>query len=525
MKSNEEFRKLVDEKYNSLKINSIRKRNKTISLISALMVCVIVMSVFISNGGFKDFMNPQTTESTLENTSSVISDNGTSGADSNPNENVSGTQSNPNDETSHGGTFSDDESSHGGTSSDDDSSVDIINPLTPDDHPNIKGTVNLMAAFKQQTDDIDIWYYEDRDTIDGVTDFAFELFANSYSNGQNTVISPISVMYAMGMMTNGANGQTLAQLEQELCGTDTGRLNEFMLAYSSLLGEYRSTEAYVNNSVWYNEDVTVYKEFLQTNADYYNADAYKTIMSNPDTLDDINEWISDNTKGLIENGLDRLDPKTKMLIINTIYFKAKWSDTMNELGERTFTNSNGDEIKVNMLAGGADDYLENDYCYGIEKRYEGGFSFIALMPKNNLSIKNVLDSLNSETYKALYSDKLYDVTLNIPEFEVSFKADMNDAVKKSGVTEIFSDGENDFSKMCIINGGDVYVSKISHAVSFSLDKNGTLAAASTIIEFPPDGANPDYFESKHVVFDQPFVYMVVDNYTGVPMFIGTVEDF
>ena len=46
-----------------------------------------------------------------------------------------------------------------------------------------------------------------------VTDFAVRLFKASEENGKNTLVSPLSVLCALAMTANGAEEETLQQME------------------------------------------------------------------------------------------------------------------------------------------------------------------------------------------------------------------------------------------------------------------------------------------------------------------------
>ena len=124
-----------------------------------------------------------------------------------------------------------------------------------------------------------------------VADFGVRLFKTSMEEGENTLISPLSVLYALAMTANGADGETLAQMEQVL-GMDVDNLNSYMLAYLDLLPETKDYKMSLANSIWFKDDpnFTVEQSFLQTNADYYGAGAYKAAFDEG-TRNDINNWV------------------------------------------------------------------------------------------------------------------------------------------------------------------------------------------------------------------------------------------
>ena len=100
-------------------------------------------------------------------------------------------------------------------------------------------------------------------------DFGVRLFQSTMEDGKNTLISPLSVLYALAMTANGADSETLAQMEQVL-GMDAENLNSFMLAYMDLLPKDKACKMSLANSIWFKDDprFEVKESFLQTNADY-----------------------------------------------------------------------------------------------------------------------------------------------------------------------------------------------------------------------------------------------------------------
>ena len=81
-------------------------------------------------------------------------------------------------------------------------------------------------------------------------DFGVRLFKTSIEEGANTLISPLSVLYALAMTANGADGETLAQMEQVL-GMDVDNMNSYMLAYLDLLPETKDYKMSLANSIWF----------------------------------------------------------------------------------------------------------------------------------------------------------------------------------------------------------------------------------------------------------------------------------
>lgn len=98
-----------------------------------------------------------------------------------------------------------------------------------------------------------------------VTDFAVRLFKASEKSGENTLISPLSVLLALSMTANGAEGNTLEQM-QAVLGMTTEELNPYLYSYMKDLPRDEKNKLHLANSIWFTEDkgFTVKQDFLQT---------------------------------------------------------------------------------------------------------------------------------------------------------------------------------------------------------------------------------------------------------------------
>ena len=139
-----------------------------------------------------------------------------------------------------------------------------------------------------------------------VTDFAIRLFKEANENGENTLISPLSVLCALAMTANGAEGETLTQMESVL-GMSVEELNLYLYTYVNSLPEGEKYKLSLANSIWFTDDArfNVSRDFLQANADYYGADVYKAPF-NKQTMRDINNWVKNETDGMIPKVLDEI---------------------------------------------------------------------------------------------------------------------------------------------------------------------------------------------------------------------------
>ena len=358
-------------------------------------------------------------------------------------------------------------------------------------------------------------------------DFGVRLFKTSIEEGENTLISPLSVLYALAMTANGADGETLAQMEQVL-GMDVDNLNSYMLAYLELLPESKDYKMSLANSIWFKDDpnFAVEQSFLQTNADYYGAGAYKAAFDEG-TRNDINNWVKEHTDGMIPEIIDEIPDEAIMYLVNALAFDAKWADEYEEhqIREGRFTMEDGTRQDVDMMHSEEYTYLEDDLATGFIKYYKDRkYAFVAMLPNEGVSVSQYVDSLTGEHLRELLNNP-QDLTVfaSIPKFETEYDIEMSEVLQEMGMTDAFDWQVADFSRLGTYNvdGMNICISRVLHKTFISVSEQGTRAGAATAVEMVAEGAM-EIVEFKEVVLDRPFVYMLIDCETNLPFFIGTM---
>ena len=360
-----------------------------------------------------------------------------------------------------------------------------------------------------------------------VADFGVRLFKTSMEEGENTLISPLSVLYALAMTANGAEGETLAQMEQVL-GMDVDNLNSYMLAYLDLLPETKDYKMSLANSIWFKDDpnFAVEQSFLQTNADYYGAGAYKAAFDEG-TRNDINNWVKEHTDGMIPEIIDEIPDEAIMYLVNALAFDAKWADEYEEhqIREGRFTMEDGTRQDVDMMHSEEYTYLEDDLATGFIKYYKDRkYAFVAMLPNEGVTVSQYVDSLTGEHLRDLLNNP-QDVTVfaSIPKFETEYGIEMSEVLQEMGMTDAFDWRVADFSRLGTYNvdGMNICINRVLHKTFISVTEQGTRAGAATAVEMVAEGA-AEIIEYKEVVLDRPFVYMLIDCETNLPFFIGSM---
>ena len=355
-----------------------------------------------------------------------------------------------------------------------------------------------------------------------IADFSIELFKKSISGMESSLISPLSVLLALAMTANGARGETLAQMEELLGGgIPLEELNEYLYSYMAGLPSTEGSRLHSANSIWFREDLSVEDEFLQTNADFYNAAAYSSAFDEQ-TETDVNNWVNLNTDGMIERILNDGDiEQFCMILINAIAFEAEWQNVYHteDIRNGTFTDINNKTQNVRYMHSNEWKYLEDGSATGFIKPYTDGYSFVALLPNEGVPIDEYIESLTGEGFlDTLRGAQHTTVSATMPKFEYAYSIMMKEPLIDLGIPDAFDSGRADFKR--IVASPGIWIDEVLHKTFISVDELGTRAGAVTMVAMTSGGMMPS--EIKTVTLDRPFVYAIIDNATSLPIFIGTL---
>ncbi|MDE7226540.1 MAG: hypothetical protein K2N49_06770, partial [Ruminococcus sp.] len=360
------------------------------------------------------------------------------------------------------------------------------------------------------------------------TGFALDLFQHEYKNGTNTLISPYSVMQALAMTANGADGQTKADMENVLGGIPVETLNSYL--YTQRISQPDSEKCKIKtaNSVWVKNDGTikVKPDFLQTVKDNFDSAVFEAPFDNT-TVNDINKWVNINTDKMIPELLKEIPDQAVMYLINAVSFDAEWQtqyDSNYNVGKGTFTAYDGTKQSCDMMYSQEYEFISDDNSIGFMKDYSGGqYAFAAILPDENISIDDYIAGLTPESLHEMFSNSGYrKINASLPKFSYDYDSTLSKSLKSMGMQDAFDLERADFSKMGKTITGTLFINDVKHKTHIDVNKSGTKAAAVTSVEMAA-GDSIDSPLPIAITLDRPFVYCIVDTEIDVPIFIGTLN--
>lgn len=339
---------------------------------------------------------------------------------------------------------------------------------------------------------------------------------------ENIFVSPLSLHIALGMVANGAAGETRDEIVKVLEAQNLSK-EDLNQSYRTLLEKLPNADPKTSlglaNSIWYKNSFAVEPDFIKTSKDYFNAQV-TGLPFQPSDVNTINKWASDNTNGKIPKVIDKFDDGLVMLLMNALYFKGDWRAKFDKSKNQSkeFTKADGTKIPVQMMR--LEDtvkYASNGNYTAVQKLYGSGqFSMTILLPQSG-TIEEVFNQLNLQEWNALQGGlHTTKVALELPKFKLEQEFRLEQCLQTMGIQKAFTNVA-DFS---MLSKAFTKISFVKQNTFGAVDEAGTEAAAVTTIGMILTAENPDAIPK--FICDRPFGIIISENTSNTILFMGRI---
>ena len=370
--------------------------------------------------------------------------------------------------------------------------------------------------------------------VEGNNAFAIALYGQLRSQDGNLFFSPESISTALAMTYAGARGDTAAEMARTLHFTlPPERLHPAMGALlGNLNAAHNGYQLRVADALWAQRDYVFLDDFLKLTKSDYGAGFNKVDFRGATEAArlTINQWVEQKTDNKIKNLLQPgvLDPLTKMVLTNAIYFKGDWRTPFSKAytEDEDFHLSPSRNVKVPLMNQvGGFNYYNGKTFQALEIPYKReDISLIIFLPKEINGLSGFEQSLTASNLQQWLSHlrPVSEVIVTIPKFKESQQFELQNTLGAMGMPLAFGE-RADFSGM---NGNrDLRISAAIHKAFIDVNEEGTEAAAVTAMNmmttaiYEPNRPQPIIFCADH-----PFFFLIRDNRSGGILFMGRVND-
>ena len=370
-------------------------------------------------------------------------------------------------------------------------------------------------------------------------DFGFRLLkALAKDPKRNTIISPLGVATVFAMAYNGAAGATKREMAKtlglgSLSDDDINRANHYLI--HALAKADPAAQPEIANALWVQKDFPINPDFRTVCKSFYDASAANlNFVGDPKTsAAEINSWVDQNTHHRIPAIVAEVDPATRLILTDAVYFKATWSFPFKkaETRPRLFHLMSGDSRQAAMMdqyQSKEFSYLENQSFQAIQLTYgnEGRYAMSVFLPRKTLGLPDFLRALDERHWTrwiSQFAENSGEIAL--PKFETTYSKQLNDTLKAMGMRLAFDDKKADLSGIPLHPnpGTPLFISDVEHKTWMKVDEEGTEAGAATSVVAVEDSLSvtPHPFV---MMVDHPFFFAITDQESGALLFAGVVMD-
>ena len=394
-----------------------------------------------------------------------------------------------------------------------------------EEQPNLPSQTEEPVKEEEKTEELEslILTRAQMDQVSVGNDFAFRLAQATMQSNTSEVLSPLSVAYVIGMLANGVSEKTLGEVVAAL-GMDNMTLSEINAYFELMLKDLPrldlSSELLQSNAIFVNRDYSLLDDYVNTVGKTYSADFTSPDFRLDSSVDYINQWASDHTKGMINEVVDYLNPAAVAYGLNAVYFKGSWVDKFDVANTKDDAFGKDGKMVPMMHLETQLEYASNEYCQLIQMPYgNGAFQMTVLLPNEGITTSELMGMLNDKQFsKMLLGIYKCQTDVKIPRFETSCKLGLNDALKNIGMSSLYSLEEH-YPKMSMEN---LALEKMIQTARIKVNEEGSEAAAVTHFSATSSGKEQEMGPAEFHA-DRPFIYIISEKDHGIILFIGHYE--
>lgn len=371
------------------------------------------------------------------------------------------------------------------------------------------------------------------DIAEAVRAFSADLYGllvrDAGGPARNIVASPYSAAAALGMTLQGASGETAEQIGRVLhvppdAGSMVGELGSQLISAAESSADITLDIA---NSLWARQDLDWKQNFLVALETGHKAALQQVDFSSAGGAAEerINSWVAaqthDKITELFTPGM--LDEDTRLVLVNAAYFKAAWEHPFRDRAvDRAFTLGDGRTVNVPTmsqslrrvgLGGGAG-------WQSVQLDFVGGRMAMALVLPDG-PLEDLEKLLSGDRIGELLEPyrQVGPLNLQLPKWTFRSRHELSDPLAELGMPLAFDRRSADFSGMT--EAERLAISMVIQEAYVAVDEQGAEAAAATGVATVRAAA---LVRPRELILDRPFLFMIFDRQTRVPIFIGRVAD-
>ena len=276
--------------------------------------------------------------------------------------------------------------------------------------------------------------------------------------------------------------------------------------------------------LWLKEKLLIKDGHVDDMKEIFGIEYERVDFANPNTRDLIDAKINEASHGLIQSLNTDIDPQTRALLTDVLYFKAYWETPFDEYDtdDLPFYGATETVDVPTMCLEETLPYKETGKYQMVELSYlselsDSSYVMRIFLPELCVSLSELLQIIAEENEEQEL--KYEHVCLYLPRFSVESSNRMTDVLRQLGLEDIFA------SKDILPQLADnIQIADIAQKVKVIVNETETEAAALTSVLCA--GCPPPEEADKPIVMtvDRPSFFEIVEKASGIILFSGVIND-
>uniref|UniRef100_A0A3Q3WU75 Serpin domain-containing protein n=1 Tax=Mola mola TaxID=94237 RepID=A0A3Q3WU75_MOLML len=326
----------------------------------------------------------------------------------------------------------------------------------------------------------------------------------------NVIISPFSISLALSQLALGAVNETRELLMHYLHEHTLPCYHESL---HNVFMQLRNNQLQIATRIFLRQGFQPKQDFVNKSQQLYDSEP--AVL---ESLQQINDWVGNATKGMMPHFLSTLPPNLLLMLINAIHFKGEWKAQFDPrfTTRDVFYLDDIYMVDVDVMEDAKHPlslFIDNDLEAQVARfPFKKSMSLLVVMPMSGqVDVASIFAKLNiSDLYNRLPKERA--IQVKFPKFKLEYAQELQEVFTNLGLGKVFSS-----PNLAEMADGPLLVSSVMHKTSMEINEEGAEAAAATSVVI--SRASIPFF---HLI--QPFFFALVDDVYQIPIFMGVIKN-
>jgi serpin B len=349
---------------------------------------------------------------------------------------------------------------------------------------------------------------------DSESDFLSSFSTAALPENKTAAVSPYGASRVAEMLSFGAVGETKKALDAAFLTKE--RSSWYTLPKGN---DLPFTEF---NALFLQKGFAVESNYVKVLESIFRIELAPTDFNSPGAADTVNAWVDNATNHQIQKLFSKFSPQTRLVLVNTLNFKGQWVVPFDKTKTKPGkfyppAQPQAEPVEIPFMENTANFlYHKQDELQALSLPFDKGNTLLLILPSGKgFDFAMPTEKIIGGIQKLLTP---HHVHVKLPLVNIESETDLKPVLTNIGTGIIFDSAKADFKN--ISSSKDLYVGEMLQKVKVSFDETGVTAASASGASLVMKSAAPEKINNAEFIADKPFLFVIQNTASGIPLFIG-----